>query len=414
MPPDPKTLLEQFVVNNADLERLESLLNQFNIFEAVGMVRQEIRHSHFLAFLLNPSASHKLRDIFLKTFLKQLLLEADNATVSPIEIDVATLTDTKVRREWKNIDILLVSPGSQTVCAIENKVDSGEHSNQLQRYRQIVQQEFPNYRQIFVFLTPQGIVPYGEVDQEHWSVYSYRKVADLIGEVCDRYRSTLQPEVCTLMQHYSTLINRHLMQDSEIAKLCRDIYLQHKEALDLIYEHRPALETEAYELVKQLVRNASPDQNTPSNQNAPPKPIVFINSWFQRKILSFASSKWHDLPFQQAGTGWTPPPNRILLLQFKVEAPILKLVLILGPGDLSTRQAIFDALENRNIPGFAGDRPTSDQGWIHLVERIVSQDIKPEMFLSDIEDDVQRFWQQFLADELPRIDKAIVQAFGTV
>jgi hypothetical protein len=37
--PDPQKLLEQFVVNNADLERLESLLNQFNIFEAVGMVR---------------------------------------------------------------------------------------------------------------------------------------------------------------------------------------------------------------------------------------------------------------------------------------------------------------------------------------------------------------------------------------
>ena len=400
MPPDPKTLLEQFVVNNADLERLESLLNQFNIFEAVGMVRQEIRHSHFLAFLLNPSASHDLRDIFLKTFLKQLLIEADNATVSPIEIDVATLTDTKVRREWKNIDILLVSPGSQIVCAIENKVDSGEHSNQLQRYRQIVQQEFPNYRQIFVFLTPQGIVPYGEVDQEHWSVYSYRKVADLIGEVCDRYRSTLNDEVCTLMQHYSTLINRHLMQDSEIAKLCRQIYLSHQEALDLIYEHRPNLEIEAYELVKRLVKNAPPDQ------------IVFIHSWLQRKILSFASTKWHDLPFQQTGTGWAAPPNRVLQLQFKVEASILKLVLILGPGDLTTRQAIFDALENHNILGFTGGRPTSDQGWPHLVERIVSEDIRPEMFLSDIEDDVQRFWQQFLADELPRIDEAIVQAFG--
>jgi hypothetical protein len=36
---EPKALLERFIVNNAELERLESLLNQFNIFEAVGMVR---------------------------------------------------------------------------------------------------------------------------------------------------------------------------------------------------------------------------------------------------------------------------------------------------------------------------------------------------------------------------------------
>jgi hypothetical protein len=41
--------LEAFVVDNADLERLEFLLNQFNIFEAIGMVRQEERRSHFLA-----------------------------------------------------------------------------------------------------------------------------------------------------------------------------------------------------------------------------------------------------------------------------------------------------------------------------------------------------------------------------
>jgi len=273
---EPKALLERFIVNNAELEQLESLLNQFNIFEAVGMVRQEIRHSRFLAFLLNPNGSHHLRDVFLKTFLKRLFLEADNATVSPIEVDVATLTDTEVRREWKNIDILLVSPGSKIVCAIENKVDSSEHSDQLQRYRQIVQKEFSDYRQIFVFLTPQGILPYGEADQAHWTTYSYRKVAEVINDVCDLHRATLQPEVCSLMQHYSTLINRHLMQDSEIAKLCRDIYLKHQTALDLIFEHRPDLENEIYDFVKRLIKTASPDQ------------VIFDSAYRTKQTLSFA------------------------------------------------------------------------------------------------------------------------------
>ena len=317
---DSKALLDQFIKSNADLERLETLLNQFNIFEAVGMVRQEIRHSHFLAFLLSPAASHHLDDIFLKTFLKQLLLESNNATVSPIEIDAANLSDTEVRREWKNIDILLVSPGSHIVCAVENKVDSGEHSNQLQRYRQIVQQEFPGYRRILIFLTPQGKMPQGAEDQEHWSVYSYRKIADMIDAVCDLHRSTLQPEVCTLMQHYSTLINRHLMQDSEIAKLCRQIYLKHQEALDLIYEHRPALETEAYELVKRLVKNAPPDQ------------LVFVHSWSQKKILSFSIPQWDEFLAQQSCQDWSPS-KRILRLQFQVVTGILQLVLTLGPGE---------------------------------------------------------------------------------
>lgn len=396
---NPQKLLEQFVVNNADLERLESLLNQFNIFEAVGMARQEIRHSYFLAFLLNPNASHHLGDVFLRTFLKRLLLEADNATVSPIEIDVAPLTDTEVRREWKNIDILLVSPGSKMVCAIENKVDSGEHSNQLQRYRQIIQKEFADYRQIFVFLTPQGILPYGEADQAHWSVYSYRKVAEVIDDVCDRHRATLQPEVCSLMQHYSTLINRHLMEDSEIAKLCRDIYLKHQAALDLIYKHRPDPENQVYDFVRKLVKAS------PSNQ------VLFDSDYRAIYTLSFAVPGWDALPFQKTSMEW-PSSFRILRFQFKVKPPILKLVLMLGPGEASIRQSVFDALKDSNIDGFIGQPPTPDVKWIGLTERIITEEISPAMFVSDIEDDVRQFWQQFLQDELPRIDEAIVQAFG--
>ncbi len=397
---ESKALLEQFIVNNAELERLESLLNQFNIFEAVGMVRQEIRHSRFLAFLLNPNGSHHLRDVFLKTFLKRLLLEVDNATVSPIEIDVATLTDTEVRREWKNIDILLVSPGSKIVCTIENKVDSGEHSDQLRRYRQIVQKEFADYRQIFVFLTPQGILPYGEVDQAHWSVYSYRKVAEVIDAVCDRHRATLQPEVCSLMQHYSTLINQHLMEDSEIAKLCRDIYLKHQAALDLIYKHRPDPENQVYDFVRKLVKAA------PSNQ------VVFDSDYRAIYTLSFAVPDWDALSFQKTCAGWTSS-QRILLFQFKANLPKLRLVLVIGPGEASIRQAVFDALKDHNILGFVGERPTSESPWMGLVERVVSEELSQEMFISDIEDNVRQFWQQFLKYELPRIDEAVVQALGT-
>jgi hypothetical protein len=49
--------LEAFVVDNPDLERLEALLDQFNIFEAIGVVRQELRHSDLLAFLLDSQES---------------------------------------------------------------------------------------------------------------------------------------------------------------------------------------------------------------------------------------------------------------------------------------------------------------------------------------------------------------------
>jgi hypothetical protein len=53
-PSEARQALETFILDNADLETLEGMLEQFNIFEALGVVRREVRHSDFLAFLLDP------------------------------------------------------------------------------------------------------------------------------------------------------------------------------------------------------------------------------------------------------------------------------------------------------------------------------------------------------------------------
>ena len=57
---DALKALEDFVVGNPELEELEALLSQFNLFEAIGAVRMEVRHSDFLAFLLDPAQKHGL------------------------------------------------------------------------------------------------------------------------------------------------------------------------------------------------------------------------------------------------------------------------------------------------------------------------------------------------------------------
>ena len=55
-----KTNLERFVIENEPLERLESRLSEFNIFETLGIQHYEIRHSNTLAYWMNPSESHGL------------------------------------------------------------------------------------------------------------------------------------------------------------------------------------------------------------------------------------------------------------------------------------------------------------------------------------------------------------------
>src|SRR3972149_7475372 len=98
---DERELLERFILNNEDLARLEESTGQFNIFEALGIVRQEIRHSNFLAWLMNPAQTHGLGDYFLKGFLFKTSVKARMRgieTISPVDVDVWDLTETEIRR----------------------------------------------------------------------------------------------------------------------------------------------------------------------------------------------------------------------------------------------------------------------------------------------------------------------------
>src|SRR6266446_4936147 len=87
--------LEHLLVDNPDLEDLETRLGGFNIFEAIGAVRHERRHSAFLAFLLDPSAKHGLGDDFVRRFLQNALMSPGNQAlpISPIELDVWDLNE---------------------------------------------------------------------------------------------------------------------------------------------------------------------------------------------------------------------------------------------------------------------------------------------------------------------------------
>ncbi|MBK7706592.1 MAG: PD-(D/E)XK nuclease family protein [Acidobacteria bacterium] len=107
-----KKILESFVVDNDDLERLNGLLGKFNIFESLGTVRQELRHSAFLAFLFDPKAAYGMGDGFARSFLQNALANptVPPAAISPIDLDVWDLPGLEVVREWRNIDSSRTNP----------------------------------------------------------------------------------------------------------------------------------------------------------------------------------------------------------------------------------------------------------------------------------------------------------------
>lgn len=226
--------LERFVVENDDLLSLEQLVGKFNVFDAVKIARTEIRHSNFLSFILDPQESHSHGQLFLNAFLMDLLKTAPPhlRPFSPIELDGTQLRGVEVRREWSHVDLLIAASQPSIVVVIENKVGSSEHSDQLNRYEQIVGQHYPSAKPVFVYLTPHG----DEASAERWVSYSYQDIHRVFSRVRAMYRNSIGEDVLVFLDHYLNLIGSRFMDDPQVDELCQRIYKNHRRALDLIYE----------------------------------------------------------------------------------------------------------------------------------------------------------------------------------
>lgn len=391
-----KALLEAFVVNNQDLERLEAMLAEFNIFEAVGMTRQEIRHSHFLAFLLDPGQNHGLGDTFLKRWLKNVLIEAESPPVSPVDIDIADMQQAEVRREWRHIDILIQDPANNLVCLVENKIFSGEHSDQLDRYYEIVRSEFPGCELIPIFLSPAGEAP----SHEKYVPTSYDTIVKVLEDVCTAYRSVIGSEVALLITHYLTMLRRYIVSDSEIAKLCQKIYRQHQPALDLIFEHRPDLQTDIAEFLASLAARDFAQHQLELYWNDDKRYFQFhAREWEQvPQALLEAGIEADDLPllFEMSNE-----PNRLILRL------CLALTLYDEPyPEPVCRQLLETAQTHSEIFYRPDSRMMKRWTWLHQIEFLSAKDYDGAD-LESLTPKIEAKWQAFLKQDLPQIRSQI-------
>ena len=154
-------------------------LTRFNIFTALNAMDYETRHSNFLAWLLDPNGTHGFGTKFLNGFLsliaKKMPSGIETAKLRSILRDKDALKGASVRREFKRADLLVVDSARQFACLVENKIHTGEHSEQLTRYRRMVEQQFPGYQHVFVFLTLRPEAPSD-------SAYVSAAYAELCGE----------------------------------------------------------------------------------------------------------------------------------------------------------------------------------------------------------------------------------------
>ena len=395
--PDPREALEKFVLDNEELARLEELTGQFNLFEALGLVRQEIRHSNFLAWLMNPSQSHGLGDSFLKGFLFKTSAKARMLgieTISPVDVDVWDLTETEIRREWKNIDILLVENAKRFICVIENKIYSSEHSDQLRRYREdVVEPGFPKYTRHYVLLNVTGEEP---SDSEYYVGVTYDEVCGVIERLLKMRASTIGDDVATALSHYVTMIRRRVMPDREIQELCRRIYSKHRAALDLIYEHRPDRQAEIRGFLLKMIE-ADPDFTL----------VVSDKTWIRFYPVSWGRSEL------QRGT-WDKSAMMVLF-QFQNSSQwnpnSLGLGLWVAPGDENVRRQIYEAATKAGSPFTPSPKGLHRRHQFLFWKEILQPADYDDLDLEAIQSRLQEAWSAFKSNELPRIEEVIDQAF---
>ncbi len=241
---DEAKALRDFLLDIECLDPLAEWTSKFNLFDILKITRTEIRHSNMLSWLLNPSENHGLGDSIIRGFI-HYVVTSFSEDIDVFDTLLMDCHDFVIQREWHNIDVLAVSVDEKFVLCIENKIDSREHDNQLNRYRKIIEDTYPEYKKMYIYLSPEGMEA---SDTEYWCSMSYQDVLEIIENA--RKKVALLPDAALLLDNYIETIRRDIVGDERLTKICAEIYAKHQKALDLIFENRPDRASDLADIIK--------------------------------------------------------------------------------------------------------------------------------------------------------------------
>ncbi len=324
----------------------EKNFSGFCAFEAIGMVRQEIRHAHFLSFILDPNRPHPFQDNLLKSFLHEVVEQAqdDQLNIRPLTVHCADLSGALVYRERSNIDFMIEIPSSAfggaskgLVVTVELKVDAAESDHQLGNYYEQVVADYraEEWERAFVFLTLNATAP-TEANLENWIPVS---IVDVIRRLdTEVHVRKYTGQAAELFRSYSAMIRRHLVDDEKMAQLAKSIWGKHKEALEVLYEYRPDLQGEIIEWIKdnsdEFIQNVKAETG-----------FTLVPDTSTSRLLRYCVSDWSELNgFQNGDKSWVESGSLMVLELADWKNGRLRFSFVMGPGDQDVRERIYEGV----------------------------------------------------------------------
>lgn len=256
-----------------ELEHIRMLSNdELNVFNEVGLGHQEVRHSTFIARLLDPTKPHGLGNLALKKLFEKLptydktngkTLPTNfnsnetifNNAISQVGIsaflasdDITVDTEQIGKENNRRIDILIQSPKEKTDVVIENKTFSTTHDDQLQKY----EDKFVNavgWKKIYIYLTIGGELPQDDngVYKENWCRFDYEEiykiVKEILGELKSRncmipVRGKQKNKLKVLLEDYMETVDAYILKGNmKLMRKCKEIYTKYEKELEILINY---------------------------------------------------------------------------------------------------------------------------------------------------------------------------------
>lgn len=181
--------------NDENVHKLEKYYLSKSMLEIIGESRKELVHSGFIAWILNATESHLLRDFPLRKFLELLVFHSkekhlkkykelyDSIIVSDFQLDNILVETERNINEVGRLDIYVEAKIKfktklKTLrLIIENKVRSKEHSDQTTKYHEYYESiKKQGDINLYVFLTPLSSLELSELQEPECSSKDYIQI----------------------------------------------------------------------------------------------------------------------------------------------------------------------------------------------------------------------------------------------
>jgi len=201
--------------------KIRSEFAEPNIFRLLRINNYEIRHSQFLSWLLDPGETHGQGHDFLDLVIKMTghYLPTKNEKV-------------KVYREKWYIDILIESP--KWVLAVENKIKSTDFNDQLYRYRQKLNEKYPDHTKVLLYLTPTGASASDCDEHPYWSNINYNSILSALYEFVEN--NTLSEKSNIYIRDYISCLEIDVLNESMFSEIANSIINDYKTSLNKIFD----------------------------------------------------------------------------------------------------------------------------------------------------------------------------------